>query len=243
MDAAQSMLKTANLPNTFWEDAVATACYLQNRLPTTTLSSQTPFVKWSGIKPDLSHLKIFGSTAYSYVPDATRNKLEEWATKQVGYGDRFGKKGYRLYNPIPCKFQFSRSCIFYETSIFSPPPQDTSHKPPYHNSENLTPLLTPEIPIPPQPSSKPIPTHIPPNSSIQRYQSAPPKPKFIQCTSTRLKAKAHKSLSPHPTLSLNTIPKKARTKPTVHNFSDCLIPQLKSSMPLLDDDAGTKFKM
>ena len=45
MDAAQSMLKTANLPNTFWEDAVATACYLQNRLPTTTLSSQTPFVK------------------------------------------------------------------------------------------------------------------------------------------------------------------------------------------------------
>ena len=125
MDVARSMLKTANLPNTFWEEAVATACYLQNRLPTTTLSSQTPFKKWSGIKPDLSHLKIFGSTTYSYVHDATRNKLENRATKQifVGYGDRFGKKGYRLYNPITCKFQFSRSCIFYETSIISHHPK------------------------------------------------------------------------------------------------------------------------
>ena len=140
MDVARSMLKTANLPNTFWEEAVATTCYLQNRLPTTTLSSQTPFKKWSGIKPDLSHLKIFGSTTYSYVPDATRNKLEDRATKQifVSYGDRFGKKGYRLYNPITCKFQFSRSCIFYETSIISPSPQATSHEPSNQNSENLT---------------------------------------------------------------------------------------------------------
>mgnify|MGYP000011047475 CR=1 FL=1 len=29
MDATRSMLKTANLPNSFWEEAVATACYLQ----------------------------------------------------------------------------------------------------------------------------------------------------------------------------------------------------------------------
>ena len=182
---------------------MATTHYLQNRLPTTTLSSQTPFKKWSGIKPDLSHLKIFGSTAYLYVPNATRNKLEDRATKQifVGYGDRFGKKGYHLYNPITCKFQFSRSCIFDETSILSPPSRATSHEPPNHNSENLTldeyeslddtldiishiantnnkqptphlpplqplqeptPMLIPEIPIPPQLSSKPIPTHTPP---------------------------------------------------------------------------------
>ena len=38
MDATQSMLKPANLPNSFWEGAVAIACYLQNRLPTTTLT-------------------------------------------------------------------------------------------------------------------------------------------------------------------------------------------------------------
>ena len=140
MDVARSMLKTANLPNTFWEEAVATACYLQNCLPMTTLSSKTPLKKWSGIKPDLSHLKIFGSTTYSYVPDATRNKLEDLATKQifVDYGDRFGKKGYRLYNPITCKFQFRRSCLFDETSIISPSLQATSHEPSNQNSENLT---------------------------------------------------------------------------------------------------------
>ena len=111
-------------PPKFFEEAVATACYLQIWLPMTTLSSQTPFEKWSGIKPDLSHLEIFGSTAYSYVANMTRNKLEDQATKQifVGYGDRFSKKGYILYSPITCKFQFCRSCIFDETSILSPPP-------------------------------------------------------------------------------------------------------------------------
>ena len=114
MDATRSMLKTANLPNSFWEEAIATACYLQNRLPTTTLNLQTPFKKWSGIKPNLSHLKIFGSIAYSYVPSERRDKLEDRATKQifVGYDDHFGKKGYRLYDPTTRNFQFSRSCIF-----------------------------------------------------------------------------------------------------------------------------------
>ena len=75
--------------------------YLQNRLLMTTLSSETSFQKWSGIKPNLSNLKIFDSTAYSYVPNTTRNKLQDRTTEQlfVGYGDRYRKKGYFLYNP------------------------------------------------------------------------------------------------------------------------------------------------
>ena len=89
MDVAQSMQK-----------AIATAYYLQNWLPTTTLSSQTPFEKWSGIKPDLPHLKIFGSTTYSYVLNATRNKLEDRAIKQIfiDCNDHFSKKGCHFYN-------------------------------------------------------------------------------------------------------------------------------------------------
>mgnify|MGYP000176183438 CR=1 FL=1 len=95
MDIACSLLKTSNLPNSFWEEVVVTACYLQNRLPTTTLSLQTPFEKWSGIKPNLSHLKIFGSIAYSYVPSERRDKLEDRAIKQIffSYDDHLGKKG------------------------------------------------------------------------------------------------------------------------------------------------------
>ena len=82
------------------EKAMATAYYLQYRLPTTTLSSQTLCDKWSGIKPDLSHLKIFGSTTYSYVLNATRNKLEDRAIKQIfiDCDDHFGKKGCCFYN-------------------------------------------------------------------------------------------------------------------------------------------------
>ena len=94
-----------------------------------------------------------------------------------------------------------------------------------------TPRVTPEILIPPQHTSKSTPAHTPPNSSIQSHQSSPLKSKPIQHTSARLKAIAYTSLPPHPTLTLNTIPKKPHTKPIAHNFNVCLNPQLKSSMP------------
>ena len=92
-----------------------------NRLPSTMLNSQTPFERWTGIKPNLSQLKIFGSIVYSHVPSEKRNKLEDRATKEiyVGYGDRFGKKGYCLYNESTWMFQFNRSCLFNENLLLS----------------------------------------------------------------------------------------------------------------------------
>ena len=60
--------------------------------------------------------------------------------------------------------------------------QPTPHLPPLQPLQEPTPMLIPEIPIPPQLSSKPIPTHTPPSSSLQIYQSSPPKPKSVQRT-------------------------------------------------------------
>ena len=105
-----------------------------------------------------------------------------------------------------------------------------------------TPLLTSENPKTPKPPSKPIPTHKTSSSSIHRYKTTSTKPKFTQRTSARLKAKTYTSLPPHPTLSLNTIPKKLRTKPIAHNFNVCLIPQLKSTISLLEDNVGHEIQ-
>jgi len=45
------------------------------------LANQTPQEAWSGYKPIVSHLKVFGSVAYAHVPDQRRAKLDDKSKK------------------------------------------------------------------------------------------------------------------------------------------------------------------
>ena len=64
MDMIRPMLQTGNLPHSLWGEAAAAASYLKNRLPTTALEGITPFEAWHECKPDVGHIRKFGSTAY-----------------------------------------------------------------------------------------------------------------------------------------------------------------------------------
>ena len=65
----------AGLPEQYWAVAVATAAYLRNQTPTRSLKGKTtPYEKWYGNKPVLSHLRVFGCMAYAYIPDANRKE-------------------------------------------------------------------------------------------------------------------------------------------------------------------------
>jgi transposase InsO family protein len=75
-EIAHAMLNEKNFPNYFWAEAVATAIYIMNRTPTTTLHGMTPEEKFTGKKPDVSHLRVFGCIAYVHVPDEKRSKLD-----------------------------------------------------------------------------------------------------------------------------------------------------------------------
>ncbi len=52
------------------------AVYIKNRCPTKAFDSKTPQETWSGTKPDLFHLKIFGCITFTHVPNEKRTKLE-----------------------------------------------------------------------------------------------------------------------------------------------------------------------
>ena len=47
-----------------------------NRTPTAVIHGMTPEEKFTGKKPDLSHLKVFGCLAYVHIPDVLRSKLD-----------------------------------------------------------------------------------------------------------------------------------------------------------------------
>ena len=48
--------------------AINCASYIQNRVPHKQLDGITPFKSWSGHKLDVTHFRIFGSTAWARIP-------------------------------------------------------------------------------------------------------------------------------------------------------------------------------
>ncbi len=57
-----------------------------NRTPTAAVHGMTLEEKYSGRKPDLSHLKVFGCIAYVHVLDELHTKLDPKAEKCVFIG-------------------------------------------------------------------------------------------------------------------------------------------------------------
>ena len=93
--AVRAMLIQAKLPQRFWVEALSTAVYLHNRSPTKGVTNMTPFEAWTGVTPNVSHLRSFGCTVYAHIPKDER-KLDRKSKKCIllGYGTE--TKGYRL---------------------------------------------------------------------------------------------------------------------------------------------------
>lgn len=77
MGKARTMLVESDLPKNMWSEAVMAATYLINRSPTTVLKNKTPFEMWSGMKPDISRLRVFGSRVFAHIPKEKRHKLDD----------------------------------------------------------------------------------------------------------------------------------------------------------------------
>ena len=92
------MLSNSKLPHKFWAKAYSTAVYHKNRSYTKADLDMTPHEAWSGSKPNVKHLRVFGCMAYSHIPKDERLKLDSKTNQCIllGYGST--TKGYRLYN-------------------------------------------------------------------------------------------------------------------------------------------------
>ena len=109
VESVRSMSSDAQLPHKFWAEALSTAVFLRNRSSTSTVTGMTPFQAWSGKKPSVNNLRVFGCVAYSHIPKKERKKLNPKARRCIflGYGDV--TKGYRLYDPIKDRVTHSQN--------------------------------------------------------------------------------------------------------------------------------------
>ncbi|GKU86687.1 hypothetical protein SLEP1_g1180 [Rubroshorea leprosula] len=96
MDMTKSLLKAKGMPNSLWGEAVSCSICLLNRSPLRSVQNITPTEAWSGFKPSVKHLKVFGFVAYADVSAKTGTQLDDGAEKTVFICYKRG--GYKLFN-------------------------------------------------------------------------------------------------------------------------------------------------
>lgn len=114
VERAKCLLHDANLPKSYWAEAVNMAVHLINRSVNANSGNKTPEEIWSGEKVNLSQLKLFGSQVMVHVPQQKRRKWDAKSEKLIFVGYDPSTKGYRCTNPATRKMTVSRDVIFLE---------------------------------------------------------------------------------------------------------------------------------
>jgi hypothetical protein len=98
MDMVCSMLSYSTLPVRLWMEALKTVIHKLNRVPSKAVP-KTPYELWTGRKPTLNYLHIWGCPAEATIFNPTQKQLDERTISChfIGYPERL--KGFRFYYP------------------------------------------------------------------------------------------------------------------------------------------------
>jgi hypothetical protein len=110
-----------HFPKSYWGDALLTATYLINRMPSRFLDFQTPL---EVLSPPLSTVigvspKFFGCVCFVYIHGPARSKLDPRSLKCVFVGYSSTQKGYKCYHPPSRKYFVSMDVTFFEQQSYS----------------------------------------------------------------------------------------------------------------------------
>ncbi|RVW99855.1 Retrovirus-related Pol polyprotein from transposon TNT 1-94 [Vitis vinifera] len=157
VETARTLLLHSHVPFRFWGDAVLTACYLINRMPSSVLHDQIPH---SLLFPDqpLYFLppRVFGCTCFIHILTPGQDKLSAKAMKCLFLGYSRLQKGYRCYSLETHRYFISADVTFFEDSPFF---STTSESLPVSEVYHRRPRVVAPLPFPEAPAdSLPIPS-------------------------------------------------------------------------------------
>ena len=118
VEIARTMIRHKDVDQEFWAAAIKTAVYIKNRVNSRALPvGKTPFELWTGNKPNVSHVRVFGSTCWVVLHKIhIEGKFGDTAAKGVfsSYPDGSWAYKYILDNG---KVGNARSVLFAETNV------------------------------------------------------------------------------------------------------------------------------
>nr|GFA38904.1 retrovirus-related Pol polyprotein from transposon TNT 1-94 [Tanacetum cinerariifolium] len=116
VEAVRSMLTFANLPSFLWAEAIATACFTQNRLIIHKRFNETHYELINKRNPNIKFFRVFGCRCYLLNDYEDVGKLKEKGDIGVfvGYSKEFA--AFRIYNKRTRKIHESVNVNFDEIS-------------------------------------------------------------------------------------------------------------------------------
>ena len=116
LDMVRPMMSYSSLPLSFWGYALQTAVYILNVGPSKSIQ-HTPLELWSGRKPSLRHIRIWGCTAH--VLKGKTGKLEPRTEVCLFVGYPKGTRGGLFYSPQDKKVFVSSNATFLENDYMA----------------------------------------------------------------------------------------------------------------------------
>ncbi|GLT62116.1 hypothetical protein SLA2020_347760 [Shorea laevis] len=166
LNMIRSLLFQANLPSTFWVEALYVVAHLINILPCSRLHFSTPHETLFGTVPTYDHLRVFGCACYPNLSSTAAHKLAPRSSLCIFLGYPSHHKGYRCLDLKTNKIILSRHVTFdestfpYSNSIPTIPhcaPRN-QFRTPFHLM--ALPLSQPQSNSTVQPTQLPSPSHL-----------------------------------------------------------------------------------
>jgi len=116
-DMVRSMISHSTLPESLWGEALKTAVYILNRVPSKAVN-KTSYELWTNKRLNLKHLHIWGCPAEArpYKSHVRKLDLRTISRYFVGYEER--SRGYKFYDPTSKSIFETGNAIFLEDVEF-----------------------------------------------------------------------------------------------------------------------------
>jgi hypothetical protein len=98
IDMARSMLAEYNVSDSYWDEAIYTACQASNRLYCHKLLKNTPYELLIGRKPSISYFRVFGCKCYILRKGNRLSRSEKKCDEGFPLEYSSNSKAYRVLN-------------------------------------------------------------------------------------------------------------------------------------------------
>nr|GEZ32889.1 uncharacterized mitochondrial protein AtMg00810-like [Tanacetum cinerariifolium] len=116
VEAARTMLTFANLPSFLWAEAIATACFTQNRSIIHKRFDKTPYELMNKRKPNIKFFRVFECRCYLLIDYEDVGKLKAKGDIRMFVGYSKESVAFRIYNKQTRKIHESVNVNFDELS-------------------------------------------------------------------------------------------------------------------------------
>jgi len=124
LEVARSIMFQMNVPKYLWSEAVLTAVYLINRMPSRILGMKSPVELLMGRQEFKVPPKVFGCVCFVRDHRPSVGKLDPQAVKCIFVGYSSTQKGYKCWDPIGKRLFVSMDVTFRESEPYYTQPGD-----------------------------------------------------------------------------------------------------------------------